>query len=100
MSAKQRKRFNPSVNDLSSWNQGAEAPAPAPSQAAVVDDKADEAPKVRRVRKARVRRDSFSTRVEERKLNSFYEYANDESVSVVDALDEAMTDFLKKKGRI
>ncbi len=100
MSARQRKSFSPSINDLSSWNQGAQQSAPAPSQAATVDVKAEETRKVRKVRKVRVRRDSFSTRVEERKLNSFYEYTNDEGVSVVDALDEALTDFLKKKGRI
>lgn len=101
MSTKQRRSLAPAVNTDLNWGHNTdttEPPAPAPSRPAAVSVDASEETKVRKVRKVRVRRDSFSTRVEEHMLNTFYEYTNDEGVSVVDATDEAISDFLKKKG--
>lgn len=102
MSTKQRRSLAPAVNTDLNWghNTGTTEPsAPgAPSRPAAAGVGALEETKVRKVRKVRVRRDSFSTRVEEHMLNTFYEYTNDEGVSVVDATDEAISDFLKKKG--
>ncbi len=103
MSTKQRRSLAPAVNTDLNWGNNTdttEPPAPAPLRPAAVSVDAPEETKVRKVRKVRVRRDSFSTRVEENKLNAFYQYTNDEGVSVVDALDEALTDFLKKKSRL
>ncbi|SFF14561.1 hypothetical protein SAMN04488523_12115 [Sulfitobacter brevis] len=98
MSTKQRRSLAPAVNGNLDWGRGtdtAEAPAPAPKPAPRPASAAPE--KVRKVRKQRVTRDSFSTRVETSMLNLFYEHTNDAGVSVVDALDEAMRDFLIKK---
>lgn len=99
MSTKQRRSLSPAVNTDISWGHGtdiAEAPAPAPQPAPRALSAAPE--KIRKVRKNRVTRDSFSTRVETSMLNLFYEHTNDAGVSVVDAMDEAMKDFLVKKG--
>ena len=99
MSTKKRRSLAPAVNTELNWGLGtdtAEVSTPAPQPAPRAVSTAPE--KIRKVRKHRVTRDSFSTRVETSIMNLFYEHTNDASVSVVDALDEAMRDFLVKKG--
>ena len=95
MSTKQRRSLAPAVNGNLDWGHGtdtAEAPTPTPRPAPRPPQK------IRKVRKQRTTRDSFSTRVETSMLDLFYEHTNNAGVSVVDAMDEAMRDFLVKKG--
>ncbi len=99
MSTKQRRSLAPAVNTDLKWGHStdtAEVPAPAHQPAPRAVSAGPE--KVRKVRKHRVTRDSFSTRVETSMLNLFYEHTNKTGVSVVDAMGEAMRDFLLKKG--